>query len=177
MIYVFEGMEGVGKSTIAEAFALESRLPLFVAPDRHMPRAAGRSSRDWRILGTQINLDVAEFATMTDFVVDRWCLSSMVYDFLRGESEPDEVFQDIASSVDATIYVFDTDPEVALARILIRDGNPRQIEIDHLEAVRDRYLEVSTQWNGWGGFAAVVDATDLDALADRLVLAARKIRR
>jgi hypothetical protein len=162
MIYVFEGIEGVGKTSTASRFARRSGLEVYNDPSRRAPAAAERTPGDWMRLGNQANLDVAEFARIADFVVDRWCLSSMTLDFLRGVYAGDDFYRLIARNTRARIFLLEIDPELALARATrVRE---RGLTIQILEERRKRYREVAYLWSSWGGEVHFVDTSkeDLD---------------
>lgn len=160
MIYVFEGIEGAGKSTFAFCFAESLGLPVIKDPESGL----SRTPEQWRSLGGQFNTDVAAFSRVFDFVVDRWALSSMVYDYLRGAYAGDAVHARLAAAIDARVFVIDVETDIAMERIIARDGNSRRITLDELEARRARYLDVAELWNRWGGQALVLDGTEEEAL-------------
>ena len=150
MIYVFEGIEGAGKTTAARRYAESNGLKVFVDPSRHMPRVEGRTAAEWKLLGNQTNLHVASFAMIADFVVDRWALSSMVYDSMRGDCLPDKFYQEIAAETPAIVFVLDISPTTALER-LREKHDPRNIDLQYLESAAVRYLHAADKWDRWGG--------------------------
>lgn len=157
MIYVFEGIEGAGKTSSARRFARRSGLEVYDDPSRHAPAAAERTPEDWMRLGGQANLDVASFARITDFAVDRWCLTAMTYDYLRGAYAGDDFYRPLARNVRARVYLLDVDPELAFARAT--RVKERALTLDLLVARRERYLESAELWRSWGGEVLVVDSS------------------
>lgn len=90
MIRVLEGANCVGKTTLAKSLASHYHLPIFDDPGRHgeMLWLEPLTPRDWQVQGAQHALTVASLAPHLSLIVDRWVLSNVVYDGLRGSAVP-----------------------------------------------------------------------------------------
>lgn len=90
MIYVLEGLKCVGKTTIAKRLADRLNVPYYcdIARNNRKKYYGIKDDEfqieDWYISGIQNCLDIAIMSKNFDFVVDRWLLTNIVYDFNRG---------------------------------------------------------------------------------------------
>lgn len=122
MIYVFEGVDGSGKTTLANGVSSRLRVPTFPDPGRHGLLADWDSAHEWLVRGTQYDLDIACFSRIFDFVVDRWILSSRVYGRRRREVLDDPRARHILEIAEAHVFVLEVPSVVAHARMKRRDG-------------------------------------------------------
>lgn len=133
MIYVLEGPNYAGKTTVARALGKVLKLPVYVDEARHGAHGfEPQSSRDWYVQGLQSAAVVAWFSKRFDFVVDRWLLTNLVYDYVRGVKWSDETVSGLIAATDAKVYVLNVGAE----ELLRRSRGDR----DGLETVDDAYV-------------------------------------
>lgn len=154
MIVVFEGIEGAGKTSAVREYSRLTGLKIFDDPERHEPTAFERTAEDWMKTGRQANVDISAMSRIADFVVDRWCFSSMTLDYLRGCYAGDDFYRRLATRTPAVVILLDVEPEVAIGRA--KDVELRYLTLELLRVRRERYLEVARLWGSWGGKVFVV---------------------
>lgn len=163
MILALEGNDGVGKSTAAAALAVHFAFPVFADPVRH-GLLGELSTRDMFVAGNQSNLDLCCFARHLNFVADRWALSSVVYDGLRGIPGTDytELLQ-LYVKAPVHVLLLDLPAAVAHARVVARDGEERR-PLEEAKQIRVAYLDLARAWTLLGGRLTVLDAGAFDLI-------------
>lgn len=155
MIWVLEGPNYVGKTTVATALGTALRLPVFADPGRHgaLPLIC---SRDWVLAGIQRSLDFAGFSRHFDFVADRWTLSSTVYDGRRGAVWPDGTLRRVVELAQAKVFLLLARPETLLARS--RRDRPEVRTLAEAEDLLRLYRRAAEDYVAIGGELHVIDA-------------------
>lgn len=156
MIHVLEGPNYAGKTTVARALGKVLELPVYVDEARH--GAYGfepQSPRDWYVQGLQNVTELTWFSRHFNFVVDRWLLTNLVYDSIRGIKWSDETILELINNSNVKVYVLN----VGSYELLRRSRGDR----DGLETVEDtyvlwaRYLAAIERFDRLGGWVKVID--------------------
>lgn len=156
MIRVLEGANCVGKSTLAKSLSSLYDLPVFDDPGRHgaLTWLHPLTSRDLQVHGAQHALTVAALAPFLRAIVDRWVLSNVVYDGLRGRPVPWDFVRAVARAAgDARVFVLEAPVEVLEARAARRGGRPLRRLREQLNAFRD----AARLYRDLGGEVHVID--------------------
>jgi len=157
MIYVIEGPNYSGKTTVSRALGKHMDLPIFT----DLGRRRGNSliplemPRDWVIQGLQSALDIAAFSNQFKFVVDRWVLTNIVYDDRRGYSWPAGSLREIISIAYAKVYLLNVRP----LELINRSRNDREDlkTIDDANFLCSSYKMASKLFKAAGGFIVNID--------------------
>lgn len=157
MIFAVEGIDGAGKSAVAEYLRVVTGAPVFRDPLRTMAHFE-RSAEEWVITGKQCAADTAFFAKHMTFLADRWCVSSLAYDRMRNRRVDEEFFARIAAETPNYVLMVDTPVAVALDRQKER-GTGVRFNYEFGRELRELYLRAMTDWLMWGGKGAIVDGT------------------
>jgi thymidylate kinase len=147
----------VGKSTLAKSLASLYDLPVFDDPGRHgaLTWLHPLTSRDLQVHGAQHALTVAALAPFLRAIVDRWVLSNVVYDGLRGRPVPwDFVREVVRLAGDARVFVLEAPEEVLAERAWRRGYVPTIPLLEQLNAFRD----AAGMYRELGGEIHVIDA-------------------
>lgn len=172
MILALEGISAVGKSGVAAILADALDLPIFCDPVRH--RLLGTlTRREMFLTGNQCNVTLSELASVlsVDVILDRWCLSSYVYDLWKDPSLKSlytEELLGIYLGAPAAIYLLRLDPTLAFERMRARDVGP-VYTLEDLEELDRRFADAAELWSGLGGSVNVVDSTDVEAAASEVI--------
>lgn len=148
MIYVLEGIDGSGKTTLAERLGAALGAPVFPDEGRHGFAGEFVTPRDWLVRSMQFDLDVACFSQFADLVLDRWLMSSRVYG-RRRDAVLDEVrTRAIYRRAEAVVFLLCLAPEVAVTRLQARDGAARYsataLDLIALELEREARIAVAS---------------------------------
>jgi len=165
VIFALEGISAVGKSSVAGVLE-DAGLPVFRDPVRH-GLLGDLNRRELFLAGNQCGLTLAHFAPVLDFVADRWCLSSFVYD-VWGDVTLDGAYLTrllpIYARTPARVYLLRVDPDLAYRRMLDRAVGPTYSR-EQLHALDRGFSRAAEVWAGLGGHVREVDATDVPAAA------------
>ncbi len=156
MIHVLEGPNYAGKTTVAWALGKVLKLPVYVDEVRY--GAFGleqREPRDWYVQGLQSAINVAWFSRRFDFVVDRWLLTNLVYDSVRGVKWSDETISELIEASNARVYVLNVGSYELLRR---SRGDRAGIEtVDDAYVWWARYRGAIERFARLGGWVRVID--------------------
>lgn len=136
MIHVLEGPNCVGKSTLAKRLSDWSGQYVYSDPGRHgfvYDWLGEFSERDWLVQGAQHSIDVASLSGTFDFIVDRWVLSNIVYNGLRGVPTPPDFVRQIASLASAKVLLLLAPVETIVERSAARALSPGRVR-EQIEA-------------------------------------------
>jgi len=162
VLIAIEGIDGVGKTTACEAL---KQFGFFVFRDSVRHGAIGELS-DVEIykLGIQCNFDLLAFSRRFDFVADRWALSSVVYDGMRGYSH------DLKRYLAASVWVFllDCPVEAARRRVIERDGVPRRTLETEIK-IQSSFYQVANEWLKLGGNLLGIETSDRTKAREELI--------
>jgi len=172
MILALEGISAVGKSSIATALSRAFGFDVYQDQVRH-GILGELSRREMYLTGNQCGLDLSFFSGLLDFVADRWCLSSYVYDTWGDVSlEGAYVTQLLPMYVRASsrVYLLRLDPELALSRMLKRSARAERAvgpsySLQQLRDLDVGFSRAARIWGDLGGCVLEVDATDVAAAA------------
>lgn len=156
MIHVLEGPNYSGKTTVAQALGKVLKLPVYVDDARHGAHGfEPQSPRDWYVQGLQSAAVVAWFSKRFDFVVDRWLLTNLVYDYVRGVKWSDETVSGLIAATDAKVYVLNVGAEELLRR---SRGDREGLEtVDDAYVLWARYRGAIERFARLGGLVKVID--------------------
>lgn len=171
MIYVLEGPNYAGKTTVARALGKVLKHPVYVDEARHGAHGfEPLTPRDWYVQGLQSVAMVAWFSKRFDFVVDRWLLTNLVYDYVRGVRWSDETVSGLIAATDAKVYVLNVGAEELLRRSRgDRDGLET---VDDAYVLWARYQGAIERFARLGGWVKMIDGDKtvsevLDDILDR----------
>lgn len=163
MLFALEGITAVGKSSVARV--LESDGLLVYADAVRHGLLGPLSAREMWIAGNQCNLSLAALAALGDYVADRWCLSSFVYDTWRAGGDTDELRYEtllpLYAAAPARVYLLRAPAHLAYTRMLKRAVGP-SYSLQDLEQLDRRFLSAVSLWNNFGGDIVVVDSSDVE---------------
>lgn len=173
---VFEGIDGVGKTTLSQRFAKEYNARWEPEPT---DTGLGEKIRDilqGRIIGANPNtlrhLFAADRAQHSDFikwaleldmvVLDRYCYSAYAYNMDTTAAKRDLSAEMEYLVMPDLVFLLDADPVKVRQRLEKRGTLQRFDDLDTQRQVRDRYLRL---WREWPGFFVRIDASaDLDSV-------------
>jgi thymidylate kinase len=142
MIYIFEGVDLVGKSSIAQAFADKYSIPLIKKRFDVLDEGQTR-----KFLSTSNIENIQKFFWLSiwplrkyDFVVDRALLSSLTYGtFFKREFDKSYIY-DALKDEDVTVFFVHADKEIIEQRKAIR--TEKLFNIDEIIKIQGMYFDV-----------------------------------
>lgn len=141
MLVVFEGYNNVGKTTaINSLFGNKINIPVLNDRVNRQKLIDMDNSKTWHETAIQRCFDVAEFSTITDIVVDRWLITSVVEDIFRDVVWKNRLIDDLLG-YSHIIFAFDMSYETYLERTPEQYRENEEIVKQKLVAYRDWYTK------------------------------------
>lgn len=158
MIYVLEGPNCIGKSTVAALLARRLGVPVYGDAGRHGFVEAWLGpleARDWGVLGAQRCADAATLSLDFDAVVDRWIISDLVHNGRRDLVLPDDLLRRLVEGSRAAVALLDVGEDALLER-----AASRGLEVSRAEfrGLRGRFAAAADRFRAAGGDVLLVPA-------------------
>lgn len=169
MLLALEGISAVGKSSVARILSERLILPVYSDSVRH-GLLGSLVRRELYLTGNAVNAALADISRLFDLILDRWCLSSYVYDVWRDPGfEPNYsgILLPRYVKAEALVYLLRIDVALADRRLTDRAVGPYYTRSE-LAELDELFCKAAVEWVRLGGHVLEVDATDPAEAARRI---------